>query len=591
MRGRRPVLVAVLAAALLPAPAQAVHWPQAGGDGGRSGYQPLADGSPPVRVLWDAADKDVVTSPLITAGTLDEQRVVYGTGDGRVHLRALADGQRVGPDGGLLVEEALTTGAFGDGGGMAFAETSGPAGLGVVLALHNTRNTRGIFGGIDDDIAIARIDERSGELIDDSTIPGTADLRVLGPAALAPPDRDGDRALLFLASGPSGAPVLFKIELPDGDRLGKVQRVEVPGVDPRTGPAVAFLADGQPYALVAGSEGVRSFSLPRFPAEGPRSAPLGGIPGSVAAPVNAGGLEPGRPGSGTGESAGLYVAATEQGLTRVHRLARSGDQLVVRGSSPPLAGTTAPALALAFEVVGSVAGPGWIVVTTGDALHVLDARSLQPRGDVAGTFRRTVAAAAGRLAYVAQDGGAPEAVDLVRARALDGGQFSTRGLRSATRSSGQPALSRGMVVFGSDAGVVTYRTRCANALNGTERADELAGGVAGDTINGGPGSDALSGGAGDDCLAGGSGRDRLNGGSGADTIAGGDGDDRVNGGDGDDVLRGDLGRDSVSGGKGNDTLDTRDGVRDTMLCGPGRDTVRADRRDRVGRDCERVSRR
>ena len=50
------------------------------------------------------------------------------------------------------------------------------------------------------------------------------------------------------------------------------------------------------------------------------------------------------------------------------------------------------------------------------------------------------------------------------------------------------------------------------------------------------------------------------------------------------------GRDRVSGGSGNDTINTRDGERDTVTCGPGRDRVRADRIDTVARDCEIVQR-
>ena len=49
---------------------------------------------------------------------------------------------------------------------------------------------------------------------------------------------------------------------------------------------------------------------------------------------------------------------------------------------------------------------------------------------------------------------------------------------------------------------------------------------------------------------------------------------------------GGRGRDTISGGSGNDVINARDGEVDTVSCGPGRDTVRADRRDRV-RGCER----
>lgn len=81
---------------------------------------------------------------------------------------------------------------------------------------------------------------------------------------------------------------------------------------------------------------------------------------------------------------------------------------------------------------------------------------------------------------------------------------------------------------------------------------------------------------------GGRGRDRLLGGVGPDLICGLGGDDLVVGG---------LGSDRLFGETGNDRFISRDGVFDIVGCGAGRDTVLADRRDRVGRDCERVTRR
>jgi hypothetical protein len=45
------------------------------------------------------------------------------------------------------------------------------------------------------------------------------------------------------------------------------------------------------------------------------------------------------------------------------------------------------------------------------------------------------------------------------------------------------------------------------------------------------------------------------------------------------------------GDNGPDRFLIRDGKRDTVNCGRGRDVVRADRRDRVRRNCERVIRR
>ena len=63
------------------------------------------------------------------------------------------------------------------------------------------------------------------------------------------------------------------------------------------------------------------------------------------------------------------------------------------------------------------------------------------------------------------------------------------------------------------------------------------------------------------------------------------------GGPGNDTIIGGPGRDVLIGGPGNDVLSARDGQRDRIRCGPGRDRVIADRFDVVARDCELVSRR
>ena len=76
----------------------------------------------------------------------------------------------------------------------------------------------------------------------------------------------------------------------------------------------------------------------------------------------------------------------------------------------------------------------------------------------------------------------------------------------------------------------------------------------------------------------------------AEVLTGGGGSDVLCGVGGGDRLRPGAGADVVRAGAGNDTIDARDGSADTLACGPGRDTVRADRRDRVARDCERVRR-
>jgi hypothetical protein len=94
-----------------------------------------------------------------------------------------------------------------------------------------------------------------------------------------------------------------------------------------------------------------------------------------------------------------------------------------------------------------------------------------------------------------------------------------------------------------------------------------------------------------DRLVGTSRRDTLRGLGGGDTILGLAGDDLLDGGIGNDTLVGGKGRDLLYGRAGNDVLSVRDGTRDRVSCGKGRDRVIADRRDAVSRDCERVVRR
>lgn len=122
--------------------------------------------------------------------------------------------------------------------------------------------------------------------------------------------------------------------------------------------------------------------------------------------------------------------------------------------------------------------------------------------------------------------------------------------------------------------------RCANVKRGNSRANRIRGTAKGDRLIGRGGNDVLSGLAGDDCLQGDAGNDVLSGGTGRDQLKGGAGRDRLSGG---------RGRDSFDGGAGNDTIVANDRVKETVRCGRGRDSVRADKADRlIG--CERVKR-
>jgi Ca2+-binding RTX toxin-like protein len=142
-------------------------------------------------------------------------------------------------------------------------------------------------------------------------------------------------------------------------------------------------------------------------------------------------------------------------------------------------------------------------------------------------------------------------------------------------------------------------TRDDDVLRGTAFGDRLVGGDgddllkgqgADDCLEGGAGDDVLDGGDGNDRLAGSAGRDRLSGGTGDDKLTAGKGNDRLTGGPGNDTLSPGSGRDVVDAGGGNDTINSVDGLKETIDCGTGKDTVRADRRDRL-KHCEKVTRR
>ncbi len=88
------------------------------------------------------------------------------------------------------------------------------------------------------------------------------------------------------------------------------------------------------------------------------------------------------------------------------------------------------------------------------------------------------------------------------------------------------------------------------------------------------------------------------------TVDGRGGDDIIEGGYGDDTISGGAGRDQINAdagtnscnflvcrmGSGNDTVNIRDGEVDSVVCGPGTDTVIADANDTVAADCENVDR-
>jgi Ca2+-binding RTX toxin-like protein len=121
---------------------------------------------------------------------------------------------------------------------------------------------------------------------------------------------------------------------------------------------------------------------------------------------------------------------------------------------------------------------------------------------------------------------------------------------------------------------------CAAAIVGTDDPDTLVGGGEGEVVLALGGGDRVDGGGGHDCLLGYQGDDVLRGQA---------GQDRLTGGRGADLLVGGSGLNAYDAGPGRDVVQARNGKRELVRCGSGRDRARVDRRDRV-RACERVSR-
>jgi hypothetical protein len=85
------------------------------------------------------------------------------------------------------------------------------------------------------------------------------------------------------------------------------------------------------------------------------------------------------------------------------------------------------------------------------------------------------------------------------------------------------------------------------------------------------------------------GDDEIFGGGGGDGLVGGSGKDLIDGGDGNDELIGGPDKDRLIGGAGDDRIEARDGERDVVKCGPGKDVAFVDKKDEV-KGCEKVRR-
>lgn len=226
-----------------------------------------------------------------------------------------------------------------------------------------------------------------------------------------------------------------------------------------------------------------------------------------------------------------------------------------------------------------------------DARLVLRLTSEDPRCD-SGAYERQFCAAA-VVTIVSSDGGSAVGTDGPDGMVATGPPASLDGGGGADGVCGAKRPDELVGAGGSD------------DLLGEGGDDALDGGPGADSLDGGSGKDELEGGAGKDELVGDRGDDEVDGGGGKDELIGDAGDDKLVGGGGRDELLGDEGKDKLLGGGGKDKLVAGEdndklkggGGRDKLIGGPGRnvlrcgggkDVARADKNDRVKKDCERV---
>ncbi len=102
-----------------------------------------------------------------------------------------------------------------------------------------------------------------------------------------------------------------------------------------------------------------------------------------------------------------------------------------------------------------------------------------------------------------------------------------------------------------------------------------------DVLRGTSGSEAIIGYGGNDIIYGGGGCDSIIAGNGRDKLYGEGGDDSLNAGEGNDILVGGSGNDSHNGGGGSDRIYARDGRKDGVNGGLGRDYCQSDKGESV----------
>jgi hypothetical protein len=450
-------------------PTSSSPWPAYGADGGRSGFQPIDGGGVPAPVAWTrttADDRDVRTSMITSDGAdASKQRVVYGTDNGRVHVRVLLTGARVGPSNGVSVSAAANP--FGGGSASVTPVDVG----GQAYVLHNERfvppDPLGTPG-----IELAQIDESTGlRAQDDRNVTAAAGYVIESSPVFGPPTAGDVRSLFFVARQEGGTTEqLFKLDVTNASSaastVGSVTATGDVNANPQASPTLVWLkaADGTPtlYVAVGTVDSVRTYRASDL-APGPSAVGIGLNLRTPSTPVTASGNPPGSPGSGLAVTPAIYVASSDGTTSVVHKLTQAGasDALTVT-SSAPIDGEAANGLMT--DQLATVAGgsEGRLYVTTSKRLESLRTSDLAMVAGRDGSYRNVVAAGTGNIVTLANDSGDQMILlsdDLSRVAPE---LFTPDAASTASKASfGQPAISRRFLQFASDKGVFVYALRRA----------------------------------------------------------------------------------------------------------------------------------
>jgi hypothetical protein len=281
------------------------------------------------------------------------------------------------------------------------------------------------------------------------------------------------------------------------------------------------------------------------------------------------------PGNGVPERFAHGIAFTgpgERDDNDVHYFEQTYEQ----GAEPssPFAGLDSWPSVTLFDDTGDAQGPSWSPFGTGFVFatgpqsgHALRFLSLE---DTSASGVQPLTDSYNDLNPAIQ----PRPQADIKPRPVCGRACQARRRRAKAASVAQVTRSAPGVGVPGTPSACTIRGKPGNdrKLIGTPGPDVICGFGGNDFIDGRGGNDKLLGGAGRDQLRGGRGRDRLSGGPGGDGLWGGPDGDRLIGG---------PGKDRMFGQGGPDSLLARDGRRDMLSGGPGKDTVSRDRRDDV----------